>query len=450
MLSKHYILGIGSFVVGAISLCLFLCSLRPSNIIAYKEMMQQNKETLSLRTLERYPTYQIRKHTQKEIWKTNRSKTPWMQLKSASSKLTLKQKKNQLDMIEELSDISCFLQTQETPIQCFAISGNYYYPSHQLILHQVECISSSYYLKADHATKTQDQITFSDHVHISHPLGQLNTEKATIYDISNKHKSHEIILENKVHASIERLYRNNLKNRNFGKKAPQNSHSERMTIALGQGMSENSNFEVKPTPPKTDSSSCFGINENISIASENAKCIVSPTFSLLPSEEIQFSKNVNIQIDSKEKFPITATGDLAIYKTNSFTLYPKFPKSHCHLYLQAKSPIHLETQKIQFRFIQKELICLQPRGFITINDKPGFLVADEMHFNTENQSLSFSSTSSQKVLFWQDGFSLSAHEIQIEKNPITKKETIQGIGDTRFQLTQEETTIINSIISKYL
>jgi hypothetical protein len=32
-----------------------------------------------------------------------------------------------------------------------------------------------------------------------------------------------------------------------------------MTIAEGQGMSENLNFEIEPTQSKTDSSSCFGI-----------------------------------------------------------------------------------------------------------------------------------------------------------------------------------------------
>ncbi len=60
---------------------------------------------------------------------------------------------------------------------------------------------------------------------------------------------------------IERkIYRNNLKNRELGKKAPQNSHTERVTIAERQGTSEHANFEEKPTLPKTDSSGCSGIN----------------------------------------------------------------------------------------------------------------------------------------------------------------------------------------------
>ena len=55
------------------------------------------------------------------------------------------------------------------------------------------------------------------------------------------------------------LYRNNMKNRDFDKEAYQNSCLERATIALGQGASEDKNFEGKPTQSKTDSSDCFGI-----------------------------------------------------------------------------------------------------------------------------------------------------------------------------------------------
>ena len=57
------------------------------------------------------------------------------------------------------------------------------------------------------------------------------------------------------------IYRNNLKNREFDKEAPQNSDLERATIAQEQGASEDLNFEAKPTMSKTDSSSCFGIRE---------------------------------------------------------------------------------------------------------------------------------------------------------------------------------------------
>ncbi|HEX4839233.1 MAG TPA: hypothetical protein VFU89_02185 [Rhabdochlamydiaceae bacterium] len=55
------------------------------------------------------------------------------------------------------------------------------------------------------------------------------------------------------------LYSNNLKNREFDKKGPQNFYSERATIAERQGASENKNSEANLTQSKTDSSSCLSI-----------------------------------------------------------------------------------------------------------------------------------------------------------------------------------------------
>jgi hypothetical protein len=55
------------------------------------------------------------------------------------------------------------------------------------------------------------------------------------------------------------IYPNNFKNWEFDKKAPQHFELERVTIAREQGASEDQNFEVKPTPSKTNFRSCLGI-----------------------------------------------------------------------------------------------------------------------------------------------------------------------------------------------
>ena len=51
---------------------------------------------------------------------------------------------------------------------------------------------------------------------------------------------------------IRQKYTNDLKNREFDKKGPQNFCSERATIAERQGASENKNSEANPTQSKTD------------------------------------------------------------------------------------------------------------------------------------------------------------------------------------------------------
>src|SRR5580700_11312983 len=58
------------------------------------------------------------------------------------------------------------------------------------------------------------------------------------------------------------LYRNNLKNREFDKETSQNSHLEQATIVRAQALSEDENYEKKPTLSKTDSSGCFGISKD--------------------------------------------------------------------------------------------------------------------------------------------------------------------------------------------
>ena len=91
---------------------------------------------------------------------------------------------------------------------------------------------------------------------MSKPL--VNLKKDKIERFCKKHHIAYLALFGSV------LYRNNLKNRDFDKEAPQNSCLERATIALGQGASEDKHFEGKPTQSKTDSSGCFGISPFIS------------------------------------------------------------------------------------------------------------------------------------------------------------------------------------------
>jgi hypothetical protein len=58
------------------------------------------------------------------------------------------------------------------------------------------------------------------------------------------------------------LYRNNLKNRDFGQEAPHRFDPERATIAREARRERGAERSGKLTPPKTDSSGCFGIYRN--------------------------------------------------------------------------------------------------------------------------------------------------------------------------------------------
>ena len=88
-------------------------------------------------------------------------------------------------------------------------------------------------------------------------------EKNFTYETSILHQLKQLSFKVKPldYALSSELYPNNLKNREFDKKGPQNFCSERATIAERQGASENKNSEANPTQSKTNSSSCLGITQ---------------------------------------------------------------------------------------------------------------------------------------------------------------------------------------------
>ena len=104
---------------------------------------------------------------------------------------------------------------------------------------------------------------------------------------------------------LDRLYRNNLQNREFGKKAPQNFDSERATIADRQGASENRNFEEKPTLPKTDSAGCFGIRKDIPVGW--ASPCPKPSMSLQAPKSPVFTPLQQLPQDEKKTLPDTGS-----------------------------------------------------------------------------------------------------------------------------------------------
>jgi|GEM_PF-3287767 len=85
-----------------------------------------------------------------------------------------------------------------------------------------------------------------------------------------------------------------------------------------------------------------------------------------------------------------------------------------------------------------------------LEDKPSFALADTLVLYPFSQTLVLASTSPKRVLFWQEGFSLSAPEVHLHKNPITHQESVEGKGDVHFSFDSEEKNLIQELLSKYL
>jgi lipopolysaccharide export system protein LptA len=78
-----------------------------------------------------------------------------------------------------------------------------------------------------------------------------------------------------------------------------------------------------------------------------------------------------------------------------------------------------------------------------IQDKESYAVADTLTYNPTEKTLLFSAAN--KVLFWQEGLSLSASEILIRQD-----QTIEGHGDVHFAFDLEEQNYIDELFKQYL
>ncbi len=78
-----------------------------------------------------------------------------------------------------------------------------------------------------------------------------------------------------------------------------------------------------------------------------------------------------------------------------------------------------------------------------IQNKESYAVAESLTYNPKEKTLLFSSE--RKVLFWQEGLSLSATEVLIRED-----QTVEGKGEVHFSFDLEEQNFINDFFNNYL
>lgn len=86
----------------------------------------------------------------------------------------------------------------------------------------------------------------------------------------------------------------------------------------------------------------------------------------------------------------------------------------------------------------------------SIQGKETFSLSDKIDYDIQAEKVIFSALAPRRVLFWQEGFSLSAPKIEISRDPITQKEIIEGKGDVHFTFDPKEQNIIEELIGQYL
>lgn len=90
------------------------------------------------------------------------------------------------------------------------------------------------------------------------------------------------------------------------------------------------------------------------------------------------------------------------------------------------------------------LVCTEFQG------KKSFAVSDRLVYHPQTQAIILSCLPENRVLFWQDGLSLSAPQVEIYHDGKTGQNQVQGLGDVRCSFSAEEKDYLEQLFEKYL
>lgn len=145
MLFGRAVFGFSLLIACTAATCFLLhVHVRSSDVARYRKLIQESVEFRSKRALEKHPAYQMREGVQKDIWTVNGTERLHSRLKCGYSELTLSQKKDKFEAVEELQQIHCWIQEALDPVTQMqqmrtltALEGTYYYPSHRFLANAV-------------------------------------------------------------------------------------------------------------------------------------------------------------------------------------------------------------------------------------------------------------------------------------------------------------------------
>lgn len=99
--------------------------------------------------------------------------------------------------------------------------------------------------------------------------------------------------------------------------------------------------------------------------------------------------------------------------------------------------------------LTRQSLCLKTNVKVrdrSFSDRETVALADQVLYRFEEETFFLLSTAPKRVLFWQQGLSMSAPEVRIKRID----GSVEGIGDVHFSFSLEEQNALSEIFSKYL
>lgn len=320
-----------------------------------------------------------------------------------------------------------------------------------------------YFLSANQADYDGKDLTLSGQLQIEHPMGILKAEKATLKDLElhRPAKTHsQLFLEQGVSIEITQgknsftidskrafcelpsytlLSLLQCQELQFFDDVVIRMHQE-ITASGGSAIYKTGSLILYPAIPSND----CRLNRNqdwidaheihFDLFKEELICsIAKGIFQSTKHGPLHFSSDKLHWLKKEEKLHLK--GNVLIEQSNQFSVYAD----------DAFLSFQNETEPDHF-LLEGNVRLISSR----IQDQESFSIADKIAFSPQDQKLILYSNSPNRVLFWQEGFSLSAPEIHIQRDRSSQQETIEGKGDVHFAFDMEEKNMIEQLISKYL
>lgn len=108
-------------------------------------------------------------------------------------------------------------------------------------------------------------------------------------------------------------------------------------------------------------------------------------------------------------------------------------------FLAKKGTVYLEEFEPKLVVLEGNVRLISSR----IQGKESYAMADRLTYDPSEKTLLFSAD--KRVLFWQDGLTMSATEVLVREN-----QTIEGYGNVHFTLDLEEQNCIDEFFKQYL
>jgi hypothetical protein len=476
--------------------------IRSRHAAHYRDLVRESVELRARRALEKHPAHQMRDNVQKDLWLPEDRHA---RIKSKTSMLTLKQRKDKVEAVEELLDIECCIQDKGLMRRVVAEQGVYKYPSHTFDTDHVQ-LAFHHWTGGDIPTRITDP---------PYLTGLAETISLAFMDQT------PIFHAEKWHAALASTYLFSAGDADYNGTDLHLSNGFQIAHPMGD-LSANKatlcNFEKKEQARLfLEEDVCLDCKQGkipVTISSHKADSLLSPgsLFSQINAYEINFYDTVSIQaLDD-----VSARGGRAQYRSGVLSLYPAIPITHCQL---VRGDDRIDAEEVRFDLLREELSCIHPIGrlhevgseplFFSCDvlswhikqssvalktkvhiEQPGLFslnadkallfmqerwqcsnidiegtvqiasrlstnapwraICDRAQYEFTSQTLTLSSKSPRKVLFVRDGFCMSAPEIRLQKNPLTGDERIDVDGNVHFAIETNDEDVMEELLSRYL